>query len=150
VTKEEYIKIIEPLIIVFGTPSAERLELDYEYFQYYTPETLDKMVNRIILNRKSKDYPTLAEMMDELDEIIKVPEDDKAGGFPDYDCFNCQDTGFIPVKEKPNTVTFCNCRLGKMKSLFVKFYREYHNYQDAKRAMNKKLKNGGIDEGTET
>ncbi len=133
-TREEFIKIIEPIMIRIGQPEdINSLEVDYQQLKYFSAQQLTDAVNYILTTYKYQKYPSLAEFWDALEAIYpqEATED------YDYKCGACKDTGIIHWPDTQET-QFCFCEKGIRKKEFCLVYFYTKDIKKARQAAEEK------------
>lgn len=134
-TYEEYLDIIRPLVIRFGKPGGgdDALIADFEILKIFNTEDVQAAVQAVLVEHRFHTYPTLAEIMDCLqDVLILKPEAQEPECSKDI-CMGCLGTGifFSPITE---LARFCDCEAGQRKRELFLVYRKTGDWVRAKRA----------------
>lgn len=131
---EEFVEIIRPLVVRFGPPTGgeEAIRTDFETLKIFERGDLQMAINRVLVSHRYPTYPTLAEIMECLNDILSekpepVPES------IDRVCLACLNTGIThnPITE---WARFCDCENGQRKRELWLVYQKTGNLDEAKRA----------------
>jgi len=133
ISRERVLELIYPLIVNFGDPGQERLDMDCESLSAYTEEVIKDAVDYLIREKKTGGYPLFGEIFDALEwafENRKKTELEK--------CPACGGSGFVYIRET-NSAKFCRCRIGRRKRAGFIAYEEnkHHGEREAVLASRK-------------
>ena len=130
ISRERVLELIYPLVVNFGDPGQDRLDMDCDTLAHYQEDVLKMAVEYLIKERKQTGYPLFGEIYDGIERAYEQIA--LIGGGEDRSCARCNDSGMIFVPET-NTVRFCGCQLGRKKRAGFEAY--WKNKHDIKKAV---------------
>lgn len=110
---KEYLKLMDQ--VFKGGNLTENVLAKEEYLKRIVKLDLSIFAKTFdLLSATSKFFPTISEINEAYEKVLRIEADNKKFLEPDTNCYICQNKGFIHYKKDSiEFITYCECEYGK-------------------------------------